>query len=61
MGYPARTPCWACLLYTSGLVKPGLDADLLIYEGNPVAQVGAKLLETMIDGEAVYTAPGWEG
>ena len=44
-----------------GLVKPGLDADLLIYEGNPVAQVGAKLLETMIDGEAVYTAPGWEG
>ncbi len=39
-----------------GLLKEGLDADYLIYDGNPITQVGAKLLETVIGGETVYCA-----
>ncbi|MGM9661908.1 MAG: amidohydrolase family protein [Oscillospiraceae bacterium] len=39
-----------------GLLKPGMDADYLIYDGNPVTQVGARLLETVIGGETVYCA-----
>jgi imidazolonepropionase-like amidohydrolase len=39
-----------------GALAPGMDADLAIFDGNPFAQVGARLLETIIDGEPVYVA-----
>jgi imidazolonepropionase-like amidohydrolase len=39
-----------------GALAPGMDADLAVFDGNPFAQVGARLLETFIDGESVYTA-----
>lgn len=39
-----------------GMIKPGLDADLVIYDGNPIKEVGARLLVTMINGTAVYSA-----
>lgn len=39
-----------------GSLRPGLDADYVIYGGNPVEKCGAKLLETVINGETVYQA-----
>lgn len=39
-----------------GLLKEGLDADYVVYEGNPIEKCGAKLLETVISGETVYQA-----
>ena len=43
-----------------GLVAEGLDADLLIYRGNPFEKVNAVLLETMIEGETVFSFNGEE-
>lgn len=39
-----------------GLLKEGLDADYVVYEGNPFEKCGAKLLETVISGKTVYQA-----
>lgn len=39
-----------------GLLKAGLDADYVVYDGNPVEKCGARLLETVINGETVYQA-----
>ncbi|MEZ3434910.1 MAG: amidohydrolase family protein [Lachnospiraceae bacterium] len=39
-----------------GLLKAGLDADYVVYEGDPVKKCGARLLETVINGETVYQA-----
>lgn len=39
-----------------GRLKEGLDADYVIYDGNPFEKCGAKLLETVIGGETVYRA-----
>lgn len=39
-----------------GQLKAGLDADYLIYEGNPIEKCNAVLLETVINGETVYQA-----
>lgn len=39
-----------------GQLKAGLDADYLIYEGNPIEKCGAVLLETVINGNVVYQA-----
>ena len=39
-----------------GLLKAGLDADYVVYDGNPMEKCGAKLLETVIGGETVYQA-----
>lgn len=39
-----------------GLLKEGLDADYVVYDGNPMEKCGAKLLETVINGETVYQA-----
>lgn len=39
-----------------GQLKAGLDADYLIYDGNPIEKCNAVLLETVIDGETVYQA-----
>ncbi len=39
-----------------GLLQPGLDADYVVYQGNPIEKCGAKLLETVINGETVYQA-----
>ena len=43
-----------------GAIKEGLDADLLIYRGNPFEKVNAVLLETMIEGETVFSFNGEE-
>ena len=37
-----------------GLLKEGLDADYVVYEGNPFEKCAAKLVETVINGETVY-------
>jgi imidazolonepropionase-like amidohydrolase len=39
-----------------GALAPGLDADLAVFDGNPMTQVNARLVETVIDGRAVYRA-----
>ena len=39
-----------------GQLKAGLDADYLIYDGNPIEKCNAVLLETVIGGETVYQA-----
>ena len=39
-----------------GLLREGLDADYVVYDGNPFESCGAKLLETVINGETVYRA-----
>jgi alpha-D-ribose 1-methylphosphonate 5-triphosphate diphosphatase PhnM len=39
-----------------GALAPGLDADLAIFDGNPLTQVNARLVQTIIDGRTVYRA-----
>ncbi|MDR1639465.1 MAG: amidohydrolase family protein [Clostridiales bacterium] len=39
-----------------GALAPGLDADFVIFEGNPLTQVEARVLETFIEGRSVYKA-----
>ncbi len=39
-----------------GRLQAGLDADYLVYRGNPMEKCGAQLLETVIDGKTVYQA-----
>lgn len=39
-----------------GQLKAGLDADYLIYDGNPIEKCNAVLLNTVINGEIVYQA-----
>lgn len=39
-----------------GMLKAGMDADYIIFEGNPIEKCGARLLETVINGETVYRA-----
>ena len=39
-----------------GSLKAGKDADIVIYDKNPILDVDAKAVATLINGEVVYQA-----
>ena len=39
-----------------GSLKVGKDADIVIYDKNPILDVDAKAMATLIDGRLVYQA-----
>lgn len=41
-----------------GSLEPGKDADIVIYQGDPLRDVQCKTLATLIDGRLVYQAQG---
>ena len=41
-----------------GSLESGKDADIVIYQGDPLRDVQCKTLATLIDGRLVYQAQG---
>ena len=39
-----------------GSIEVGKDADIVIYDGNPIKDIGCKTVATIINGEVVYKA-----
>lgn len=39
-----------------GSIEVGKDADIVVFDGNPVKDIGSKTILTMIDGKIVYKA-----
>ena len=39
-----------------GSLEPGKDADVVIYQGNPLRDIQSKVLYTVMDGEIAYQA-----
>ena len=39
-----------------GSIEPGKDADIVIHSGNPLRDIGSKVLYTIVDGNVIYKA-----